>query len=479
MGFPTFVEKYGSLSASGFAKEATFGTPVAATTFLPMTGNTMEEDPGWFSPELMQDARDLHQYNMYGEAKFTGAVDGPLFPSNAMALTAASVGQDNQIGWGIWGTLGGTPTNTTLSGSAAVGATSITLASGTGFATGQEVIVDSGYLAEARKISNVVGAVLTLADGLVFAHASGVTVSTQVTTTTSGSLSIGATSVTLTSAAAFTANTTWIQIDVNSPTGSTTSEVRKVTNVVTNTVTLDQGLTYAHGSGVQALLVTSLYAHIFSQTNTLPSLTVEKNIGNFQSLQFAGCRVAKYSLKAPVGNVPIELTADLSGQSVTSLNSPTAVSVTNEIPYVFAEATLNVFGSARTDTENVQLDIDNGLKETWTYSGQHGPSFITPVTVHAMGTIDVVFDSLTDSTYGDFNRMANGTLGSLALSFTHPASGGIVVYNLPQIVLSKYANDLKMTEVVRSSLTYEATRGGSATPWTVQATVFNTVYLPY
>ena len=54
MGYPTIVEAYGSLSATGLAEEVTFGTAVAATSFQPMTGNTMTSDPGWFSPMLMQ-----------------------------------------------------------------------------------------------------------------------------------------------------------------------------------------------------------------------------------------------------------------------------------------------------------------------------------------------------------------------------------------------------------------------------------------
>jgi hypothetical protein len=407
MSYPTITEKYGSLSASGLAKEVTFGTPVAATTFLPMTGNTMELDPGWFSPELMMDARDLHVFNLYGQAKLTGALDGPVFPSNAMALTAASIGMDGQPGFGVIGTAG--TGSSTSSGSVIAGATTINVVSATGFTMNQI-----------------------------------------------------------------------IQIDVNNTTGPTTAEVRKITNIATNTLTLDQPLTYGHATGVAVSGVIAPFTHTFLQTNTLPSLTVEKNIGNFQSLQFAGCRVGKMSVKAPTSNEPVTMTADLSGQSVAVLNSPTAVSVTNENPYVFAEATLTVFGTQRFEVSNVEIEIDNGLKETYTYSGQHGPSFITPVTVHASGKIDLVFSSLNDATYGDYLKMVNGTTGALSLTLVHPSSGGTVTYTCPQVVLAKYANDLKMTDVVMSSLSFEATRPLTGTSqWTIGATVANSVYLPY
>jgi hypothetical protein len=478
MPFPTFVEKYGSLSATGLAKETTFGTPITPSTFLPMASNTMEEDPGWFSPHLMQGARDYQIYNLYGEAKYQGAITGPIFPSNAIQLLSASIGADAAVGAGVAGTIA-TPTNTTLNGSTTAGATSFTVTSATGFATGQEVVIDVGGLQEIRKISNVVSTTITVADALTFAHSTGVTVSTGTTTTLNGALTAPTTTVVVTSAVGITTNS-FIQIDVNSVAGSTTSEVRKVTNIVSNTLTIDQAISYNHGNGAQVILVTTPYTHTFSQANTLPSLTVEKNIGGFQSLQFAGCRIGKWDLKAPVGNTAVEMTADLSGQSVAVLNSPTAVTVVNELPYVFAEASLNIYGSARTEASNVAITIDNGLKETYTYSGQHGPSFITPLTVHASGTLDMVFDSLNDATYGDFNRMANGTLGALSFSLVHPTNGGTITVNLPQIALSKFANDLKMEDVVMSSLSYEATRmlTGSS-QYTVQATVVNSAYLPY
>lgn len=479
MPFPTnIIEQDGSRSASGFATEVTFGTAVAANTFMPMFGNTLEYDPGWFSPEVMMAARDLHVFNLYGEAKLQGAVDGQLMPSNAIIMTTAGIGKDNQVGAGIFGTIA-TPTSTTANGSTSVGATTVTVTSATGFAIGQELIIDAGANQEARKITNVAGSVITVADAFFFAHATGVAVVTGTTTTVNGALTAPTTTVVVTSAAGITTNTI-IQIDVNSITGSTTSEVRKVTNVTTNTLTLDQPIVYNHANGVQVIIVTSPYNHTISQTNTLPSMTIEKNVGSFQSLQFAGCRVGKLGIKAPVANEPVKVTSDVSGQSVLVLNSPTSVSITNELPYVFAEASLTVFGTTRFEVNNAEIEVNNGLKETWTYSGNHGPSFITPVTVTANGKVDVVWDSFNDSTFGDYTKMVNGTLGALQLAFTHPANGGTIAFNLPQVAIAKFANNLKMTDVVMAGLTFEASRPLSGNQqYTVSATVINSAYLPY
>lgn len=443
-----------------------------------MTSNTMEEDPGWFSPHLMQGLRDYQVYNLYGEAKFQGTVAGPIFPSNAIELLVASIGTDTGVGTGVYGTIS-TPTSTTLSISSAAGATTFTVVSPTGFATGQEVIIDTGYNQEARKISNVAGSVITVADGLFFAHNSGVAVVTGTTTTTTATLSVGGTSVTVTSAAGIATNDL-IQIDVNSVSGTTSSEVRKVTNIVTNTLTLDVGVTYAHASGVQVIKVNTPFTHTIAEANTLPSLTVEKNIGSFESLQFAGCRVGKFDLKAPVGNTAVEMSIDLSGRSAAVLTNPTVVTVANELPFVFAEANLDIYGVARTEVSNTSISIENGLKETYTYSNFHGPSFITPVILHTSGAIDLVWSSLDDATYGDYNKLHNGTLGAFHFGLTHPSSGGTISVYQPQIALSKYANDIKMEDVIMSALTYEATRPLTGiSQFTIQAAVTNTVYLPY
>lgn len=323
MPYPTITERDGSLSATGLAKETTFGTPVTATTFLPMTGNSMTADPGWFSPELMMATRDLHVFNLYGQAVYTGTVEGPFFPSNAATLMVGSIGTD----------------------------------------------------------------------------------------------------------------------------------------VVTGS--------------------SNPWTHTVSQANTLPSFTVEKNLGNYQSVQFAGCRVGKMTLNVPATNEAANVSYDLTGRSAAILTTPTAVSVINESPYVFAEGSLTLFSNARAEVSSASITIDNGLKSTYTYSGQHGPSFITPVTLHVSGSITLVWSSLNDATYGDFSSLVNGTLGSLSLSLTHPgATGSSLTITCPQVALTKLDWDLKMTDVIMSNLTFEATKS-IGLGYTVQAVMLNNVSTAY
>lgn len=479
MAIPPITQRSGSESATGFAREITPNTPVAASAFLPMSDNSLEVDPGWFSPDLMQGVRDKQIYNLYGEAKYAGTVTGPFFPSNAMEVLVSSIGADAIVGWGV-AAVPTTPTSTTSSASTSTGATSITVTAATGFVVGQQIVVDTGTAQEFRKISGVAGSVITVADALQYPHASGVTVQTGTTTTLSASSAAAATSVTVASASGMTANTTIIQIDVNSPSGTTTSEIRKVTNITSLTLTLDVALVYAHASTAQVTIVSAPYTHVISQQNSLPTLTVEKNIGGYQSQQFAGCMVNKWELKAPVGNTAPEVSVDLMGQSVAVMDTPTGITVTPELPYVFAEANLTMYGTARGDASNITATVENMVKDTYTYANMHGPSFLTPVQVHGSGSVDVVWSSLDNATYGDFARMQNGTLGALQFALVHPAGAGSLALYYPQVALTKLALPLKVDDVVTDTLSWEASRPLTGpSQWTVQATVVNSVYVAY
>lgn len=552
MAFPNVVERAGAQSATGFAKETVFGTPVAATSFLPMMSNTLELDPGWFSPHVMQANRALQIYNLYGEQKFTGAINGPLFPTMGVAFLLGSIGFDAQVGYGVYGTPNMTAsvtttstasiligasvvavtsatgfavgqtilvdtgllaevkrivsisglnitvdsvfsqnhasgasvttfglTSTTTNGSTAIGATTVTLTSATGFAVGQFIEVDTGLNAEIRRITNVAVNTITVDTGFYFAHSSGVPAVTAATTTLSAPSVATATTVTVTSATGIV-NGTIIQIDTNSVAGGFTSEVRKVTNVASTTLTLDAALTYAHASGAVVTIVVAPFTHTVQDASSLPSFTIEKNVGNFQSLQFAGGRIGKMDVKVPTGNSAADITADITGRSVQVLNTPTAVTTLNENPYVFAEANLVFNNNVRADIRNVNISIDNGLKATYTYSNNRGPAFITPVTLHVSGSFEAVWSSFNDATYGDFTQMQNGNLAALNVSLVHATTGSTVTLTINQVVISKFANDIKMEDVILSTMSFEASKPVTGNFLnTITATVADSQYLPF
>jgi len=224
----------------------------------------------------------------------------------------------------------------------------------------------------------------------------------------------------------------------------------------------------------------SQYVHTISPANALPSLTIEKNIGGYQSLQFPGSKIDKYTLKLGASDTEAEFTASVISKSVAVLDTPsTPISITNESPFVFAEATLSLFGTTVSQVSNISLDIENGLKPTYTFNGSHDLQFLTPVTRKISGQMDVVFDSLDDDTWGYFTKMQNQTQGALSFTLAHP-SGASIVITLNQINISKYADALKLEDVVMSTLDFEASYSlTSSPPASIGAVITNSVSTQY
>ena len=136
---------------------------------------------------------------------------------------------------------------------------------------------------------------------------------------------------------------------------------------------------------------------------------------------------------------------------------------------------------------NITIDIENGLKPTYTFNGSHDLQFLTPLTRKISGQMDVVFTSLDDATWGYFNIMQNQIQGSLSLSFTHPVTGtgsqatpsnGAFSISLPAVNFAKYADAIKLDDVVMTTLNWEAAYSLS-TATTISSTVTNKQYLPY
>ena len=397
-------------------KEAIFGSPLAATNFVPDTACDFTTDPGLFYPKVMQGQRDEQIWALYGEYKHSGKVEGPLFPVNGIPLLFGAIGQDGgagaagtPLGYGVTGTNGNTKTGTL--------------------------------------------AVLTA----------------------------GATSATYTlTTGAAPATNDLFQIDVNSV-GVTTSEVRKLVSVTGTgpyTLTFDQPINFNHAASAPAKNVVAPFTHTAVPTNTLPSFTIEKNVGGFESLQYAGARVNKFDIKSETGNKEASFTADMIALSELVMPTPTAISVDPATPFVFAEYSLSLFGQALTQANKFSVAIDNGVKPTTTMASAHGPSFITPTTRKVSGEISLVYTSFDDATYGYFNKMLAPTQGAIVFTLQHPSNGGSVAINLPQMRIGKYGDDIKIGDIVITNLHYEAELQLSSSQ-SITATVINSAYLPY
>jgi hypothetical protein len=223
------------------------------------------------------------------------------------------------------------------------------------------------------------------------------------------------------------------------------------------------------------------YHHTFSPANVLNSLTVEKNLGGYQSLQFTGTRVGKYSIKATTGDTETEFTASFIGKDANVLDTPSSpITIVNENPFVFAEASITLFGNLTAQVTAINIDIDNGLKPTYTFNQSHDLEFLSPLTRHITGSLTVVFDSLDDTDWGYYTKMIDGTYGALVADWTHADTGAELTVTLPKIFLTKYADDVKMDSIIMSTLDFEAVYDLTASPpHSISVLVINAIATAY
>ena len=423
------VQVAGNLSAFGIAKEATPGTPLTPTGFEPFTTCNIMPESGLFFPPVMMGVRETDVFAVYGQEKLAGPIDGPLFPVNGINLLVGAIGTDNSQS----GTAGSSKTGTVAA--AAKGATSLTYTTtGGGAPTGGEYIQ--------------IGPVLTTY-GLAAIPFSGGPAGTQV-------------------------------VKITSVAGTTSPYTLTVPALQFKVDTTGNG-----GAGLVAQNVVAPFYHNINPANTLNSYTIEKNLGGKQSEQYAGCQIDSYNLKCPTTNSEVSFSAAVMGLAVAILDSPTAVAVDSGVPFVFAEGALTFQSNVMTTATNVEIDIQNTVKDTYTVGASHLPTYLTATTRKFSAKCTAVFDSLDDAAWGYFKQAfpstASGgtpTVGALLLTLTHPSGGGIVGINFPQVNIEKVGDDVKVGDVITQSLdlvpSYDISLG-----YAVQAYVANAANTAY
>ncbi len=455
--------------------------------------------------------RDLNVFPLYGTRKNTGSVAGPLFPTNGIPILVASIGTDSTQ----TGTAAGTTKNGTLA-SAVIGATTLTY-----------TITNSTPTPSIGDYYQIGPAVSTFGS--------------------------------------------WT---APNPTGASqvVGPVSAVSGSGPYTLTVP-AIPVAVASSAVAQNAVAPFYHNVVQANSLPSLTIEKNVGGYESLFFTGARVGKYSLKCQASDTEAAFTADVTAKgcvpsfasgstpisttlattalvqgtvytsvttaasvtvtqgqwlriinasvapytsqfvcassnytgttvpvdgfvanaaypvtTTTITNAPptTPINVINELPFIFAEANVLASGWASANIAqitNVQMDIDNGLKPTYTMNNTHDLQFLTPVTRHITGQFDVVFTSYDDPNWGFFNDIANQVGSSLVFQFVHPQGANAnwgVQFTLSNIQMGKYSDAIKLTDVVMSTINYEANYNlNASTPTTIGVVIADGQSAPY
>lgn len=159
----------------GLARELTVGTAVSPTVTVPLAQSSFEpEDTPKFLPDdAIRGAMALMYNEVLGVEDATFTYGGPVFGDVYGFFLDNTFGDLSTVGTTAAGGSSATSAPTV------VGATSLTVTSGTGFATSQNVQVAAGATAETVKLTNVSGTTLTFANNpLRFAHSTAAAVHT-------------------------------------------------------------------------------------------------------------------------------------------------------------------------------------------------------------------------------------------------------------------------------------------------------------
>jgi hypothetical protein len=422
------VQVPGNLSAFGIAKELTPGTPVAATAFEPFSTCNIIPESGLFFPPVMMDVRETDVFALYGQEKLAGPIDGPLFPVNGIQMFIGSIGTDSAQS----GTQGSIKTGTVAA--AAKGATSLTY-----------TVVGAG--------APVVGEYYQIGPAATYGLA----------------------------AIPFGTGPAGTQVvKVTNVTGSTSPYTLTVAPLQVKVDTTGNG-----AAGLSILNVIAPFYHNIAPANTLQSFTFEKNMGGKQSEQYAGCQIDSYNLKLPTSNAEVSFSASVLGLAVAVLTTPTVASYDTGVPFVFAEGSLSFQGNVMTTATNVEIDIQNTVKDTYTVGTSHLPTYLTATTRKFSAKCTAVFTSLNDVAWGYFSQAFPSlapsnvpVVGALSLTLTHPAGGGVIGISFPQVNIDKVGDDVKIGDVITQSLdltpSYDITLG-----YAIQAYVANNANAAY
>lgn len=277
----------------------------------------------------------------------------------------------------------------------------------------------------------------------------------------------------------------YVEIRQNTGPASVTnlSEIHKVLTNTSNVIVFATGETLANAYSSATATVYRIASTVPTFThqvqpdqpnaNAYKTLTLEKCLGGLSSQQFAGCVIDKLSIKTDTkGTAQAEY--DLGGALALASIAPSTPTYVASTPLALANYTATVFGSADTSLSAFSVEVAQGTKQYWTYNGQNLPGVVAPAERVVTGKWANI---LQNETY--FNNAKSVTEGALtfAMSQTLNAITQSVTISLPQIVIKKASQPLKIGELVMFDADFQAIYNMTS-GYSVAATIVTTKWLP-
>lgn len=286
-------------------------------------------------------------------------------------------------------------------------------------------------------------------------------------------------------------------------TGGNIGPVREINSLAETDSARDQGISFVSSSGVEgspefyardssagfwlwaglgADAVTGVapnFSHAITPAQTLPYLTVWRNISDTLYEQYLDCKVGTLTFAAEAGQ-PLTMTAGIQGLQATRLtaapDSGTPVTLQSGYVYNYNDLTVTLGGGATALVRSFELTIENNVQRQQTddvipydvYEGQRQVSL----------SFDLIFETLSEYNKFHYGGAAGTTISSTifttdaTFAFANGANNGIT-FSLPSIAYEEFPVEPDAGgDPIVASVRAVAQRGGSPV---VTATVKNQV----
>lgn len=170
----------------------------------------------------------------------------------------------------------------------------------------------------------------------------------------------------------------------------------------------------------------AVYEHTFTRcdTTSLPSLTVEQNMGGVASRQVAGVRVNQLALSLSPGR-PLVADVDSRGREE-ALVTPTSAAYPDDEPLAYSGFSVELGGEPNDDVEDALVRVGNALVDSVWTAGSAGRLSKLPAGEFSVGgRFTMAFESTAAH-----EQFVNGEPTSLKLAFDGPAHVGTWGYGI-------------------------------------------------
>jgi len=279
-----------------------------------------------------------------------------------------------------------------------------------------------------------------------------------LSTTLSGAVTKGATTITL---ASTPAEGDILMID-DAGNGAECRKVSTVTGAGPYDCTLDQALDRAHADGATVTKVIAPFTHTLAPGLVLPSYTIETyqgGVGSVSSHQYAGALVSKLKFVGDNKTAP-EVTPDFICQEEVLLDSgdisdPTAGTsqpiTWDQTTALFGTAGEDADGTftANTDLETMEIDVDNTAKSDFTQSGHLYATRVNATAKKITGKATFYYKD--DATF--WTPFKSKTPVAMQYKALNSAGYG-VIWTFPQTVWAQYKRPFKFADFITEELSF-------------------------